>query len=176
MSFTFPSDLWYPTTISLAFPLILLLVTRLGSLRGRNAAQFLVATLIQVLAWFLGSLVLPHGFRPAQIIDWVLAAMILASALLIYLEIWALLSRGYTLSMATTLRRAGGLLPAEEIARSYRGGLGLEWIMRHRIGGLMAAGLVRRTDRYLVLTSPLGLLAVLAYKIAIAAFGLRKTG
>lgn len=176
MSFTFPPELWYAAIISMAFPLVLLIVTRLRALRGRNAVQFLFAALVQVSVWVIGPLCLPHDLRPTQVTDWILSAMILASALLIHLEIWALLSRGYTLSMVTTLRRAGGLLTPEEIARRYRGGVGLEWIMQHRIGGLEAAQLVRRKEGFFILTEPVGLITALVYKAAISAFGLRRTG
>lgn len=176
MKFGFPSELWYSAAMSLAFPLILLVVSRIGALRGRNAARFLAATLAQLLLWVSGCLLLPREFRPVHYTDWILAAMILASVLLVYLEIWALLSRGYTLSMVITLRRAGGSLTTREIAERYRGGAGLDWIMRHRTGGLEAARLVCRNGEDLVLTVPLGQLTALAYKVAIALFGLRRTG
>ena len=176
MKFEFPPELWFSTATSLVFPLLLLAVTRINSLRGRNASRFLLAALLQLLLWVSGSLLLPGEFRPARYTDWIIAGMILASALLLYLEIWALLSRGYTLSVVITLRRAGGLLSSEQIARRYRGGAGLEWIMQHRTGGLEAAKLVRREDADLVLTVPLGMLAALAYQLAIAVFGLRRTG
>lgn len=176
MNFQFPPELWFSTAMSVVFPLILLAVSRISWLRGRNASRFFWAAVLQLSLWVWGSLLLPREFSLVRHTDWVLGIMILASVLLVYLEVWALLSRGYTLSIVITLRRAGGSLGSEEIARRYRGGAGLEWIMRHRTGGLEAARLVRRLDGNLTLTVPLGLLTALAYRIAIAAFGLRRTG
>lgn len=176
MEFSFPAQIAYPAVISLTFPLSLLLVTRLGSLRSRNAAQFLAAALLQILVWVLGSLALPNGYHPVRPVDWILAIMVVSCALLFYLEVWALLSRGYTLSMLLTLMRAKCPLSSEEIARQYRGGAGLAWVMRHRVGGLEAAGLVRTEGGHLALTRPLGTLTAVAYRVAIAVLGLRRTG
>jgi len=176
MDFGLPTQIAYPAIISLTFPFTLLLVTRLGALRSRNAAQFLAAVLLQGFVWILGSLALPDSYRPIHFSDWLFTAMLVASSFLFYLEVWALLSRGYTLSMLLTLLRAARPLSGEEIARQYRGGAGLDWIMRHRVGGLEAAGLVWADGRQLALTRPLGMLIAVAYRIAITIFGLRRTG
>lgn len=176
MDFRFPAQIAYAAAVSITFPLLLLLVTRLASLRSRNAVQFLVAALLQVLVWILGSFSLPDSYRPVRPMDWMLAGMVVSCALLFYLEVWALMSRGYTLSMLLTLLRAGRPLSAEEIARQYRGGTGLDWIMRHRVGGLEATGLVRTEGGYLALIRPLGTLTAIAYRVAIAVFGFRRTG
>ena len=176
MDFSFPIQLAYPAVVSLTFPLSLLVVTRLEWLRSRNAAQFVVAALLQIAVWVLGSLTLPNGYHPVRPSDWILAAMVVSCALLFYLEVWALLSRGYTLSMLLTLMRAKHPLSSDEIARQYRGGTGLDWVMRHRVGGLEAAGLVRTEGGFLVLTRPLGTLTAVAYRAAISVLGLRRTG
>jgi hypothetical protein len=176
MDFSFPARLVYPAAISLAFPVTLLLVTRVGSLRSHNAAQFLAGALLQMLLWVAGSLLLPDGYRPASLSDWACAGLAVSCALLFYLEVWALLSRGYTLSMLLTLLRAERPLSSEELARKYRGGAGLDWVMQHRVGGLEATGLVRSEREHLALTRPLGTLIAVAYRVAIAVFGLRRTG
>lgn len=176
MDFSFPTLIVYPAVVSWTFPFTLLLISRVRALRSRNAAQFLAAALLQCLVWILGSLALPDGYRPLQISDWVLAAAVVAGPLLLYLEIWALLSRGYTLSMLLTLLRANRPMSSDEIARQYRDGAGLDWIMRHRVGGLEAAGLVRSDGSHLALTRPLGIMTAVAYRIAIVVFGLRRTG
>jgi len=176
MDFSVPARLIYPAAISLTFPITLLLVTRVDSLRSRNAAQFLAGALLQLLLWVLGSLVLPDGYRPDSLWDWACAGMFVSCALLFYLEVWALLSRGYTLSMLLTLLRAERPLSSEELARKYRGGAGLDWVMQHRVGGLEAAGLVRSERDCLALTRPFGALVAVAYQVAIAVFGLRRTG
>ncbi len=176
MDFSFPARLIYPAVISLIFPITLLLVTRVKSLRSRNAAQFLAGALLQLLLWVLGSLVLSDGYRPDSVRDWACAGLVVSCGLLFYLEVWALLSRGYTLSMLLTLLRAERPLSTEELARKYRGGAGLNWVMQHRVGGLEASGLVRPEGACLTLTRPLGALIVVAYQVAIAVFGLRRTG
>jgi hypothetical protein len=102
--------------------------------------------------------------------------MVIGSAVLVYLEIWGLLSRGYTLGLLTTIHQAGQPLPAAELARRYRGGEGLEWIMRHRLAGLEAAGLVRQDGENLVLTPRLGNAVAWSYRVAVALLGLKVTG
>ena len=62
-----------------------------------------------------------------------------------------------------------------QLAASYRGGQGVGWIMRHRLGGLMSTGLVRRQGDRIVLTSTGAIIAML-YRVAIAVLGLKVTG
>ncbi len=101
--------------------------------------------------------------------------MILAGALLVYLEAWALLSRGYTLGLLLTLFRGAGPMTDAALAASYRQGQGLGWIMRHRLGGLISTRLVRRQGDLIVLTLP-GAIIALLYRAAIAVLGLKVTG
>jgi hypothetical protein len=176
MSFDFPAVLIYPVVLSVLFPFGLLLIARFAPVRGKNATQFFYAALLQVALWAAGSLVLPEALRNRDALDWLLGAMVVASGLLLWLEAWALLSRGYTLSMLLILLRAAQPLSKAELARRYRGGTGLEWIMQHRVGGLTAAGLVRTNGADLELTPHLGLPVAVLYRITIAIFGLRKTG
>jgi hypothetical protein len=49
------------------------------------------------------------------------------------------------------------------------------WIMRHRLGGLLAAGLVRRQGDRVVLTGVGALIGIL-YRAAVATLGLKVTG
>ncbi|HKF10916.1 MAG TPA: hypothetical protein VKB89_19675 [Xanthobacteraceae bacterium] len=101
--------------------------------------------------------------------------MILASALIIYLEIWALLSRGYTLGLLLTLFRGKAPMSDAQLAASYRQGEGVGWIMRHRLGGLLSARLVRRQGDCVVLTGAGALIGIL-YRAAVATLGLKVTG
>jgi hypothetical protein len=102
--------------------------------------------------------------------------MALADSMLVYLEIWGLMSRGYTLGIILTLYNAGRLLSEAEVSRSYRGGEGLAWIMCHRVGGLMAAGLVAKRNEDLVLTPLRGRIVAHLYRISIFVLGVRRTG
>jgi len=175
LEFTIAGAVIAALVVSTALPLCLLVVARLPLLAGRNAVQFLVSVLIAIVAW-AGVLLLVPAARPTDAVEVAIGAMLIGSAVLVYLEIWGLLSRGYTLSLIVTIHRAGSPLPADELARRYRGGEGLEWIMRHRMAGLEAAGLVQRTGDQLVLTSRLGRAAAWSYRAAIALLGLRMTG
>jgi hypothetical protein len=174
LDFTMPGAVTAAFAVSIGLPVCLLLVARLPTLAGRNALQFLISVTIAIAAW-VGVLLLFPAARPTSAIEIIIGAMAIGSATLIYLEMWALLSRGYTLALMVTMHQFGGLLTAAELARHYRGGEGLEWIMRHRLFGLEAAGMVQRTGDKLVLT-PLGLLAAWSYRAAIALLGLRTTG
>ena len=175
LEFTIAGAVIAAFVVSAALPLYLLVLVRLPSLAGRNAVQFLVSVLIAVAAW-AGTLLLVPAARPTGVVEIALGAMVIGSVVLVYLEIWSLLSRGYTLGLIVTIHRAGSPLTAAELARRYRGGEGLEWIMRHRLAGLEAAGLVQRTGDQLVLTPRLGRAAAWSYRVAIALLGLRATG
>lgn len=155
------------------FPAILAVVARLPGLRDRNALQFLATSVIVVAAWLI-ALELP-AVPAASAADIVTALMILAGALLVYLEAWALLSRGYTLGLLLTLFRGKRPMSDAQLAASYRQNEGVGWIMRHRLGGLMSARLVRRQGEHIVLT-PAGAVVAILYRAAIATLGLKVTG
>jgi hypothetical protein len=66
--------------------------------------------------------------------------MILASALLVYLEIWALLTTGYTIGLLQTLFRCKRPVTDAELAASYRhGGIGMHHAGPHRRDDIGAA-------------------------------------
>jgi hypothetical protein len=153
------------------FPAVLAVLARLPRLRDRNALQFLASSVIVIAAWGVALQLMPASSAA----DIATALMILAGALLVYLEAWGLLSRGYTLGLLLTLFRAKHPMSDAQLAASYRQGQGVGWIMRHRLGGLMSARLVRRQGDRIVLT-PAGTLIGMLYRAAIAVFGLKVTG
>ncbi len=175
MDFSLPPSLAVALALGLLQPVILLAVTRLSALSGRNAAQFLFAVAASYGLWVATMLILP-GLRPGTVTEGAVGAMALAGAALVYLEIWGLLSRGYTLGVLLTLHRAARPLTPAEIAADYRGGDGLDWIVHHRIGGLEASGMVVRHGRRLALSSFPGALIGRLHRLAIAVLGLRHTG
>src|SRR5258706_15353139 len=124
------------------FPAGLAALSRLPRLRARNALQFLASSVIVVALWAI-ALCFP-AMRASSVAELATSFMILASALIVYLEIWALLSRGYTLGLLLTLFRGEHPMSDAQLAASYRQGEGVGWIMRHRLGGLLSAGLLRR--------------------------------
>jgi len=155
------------------FPAVLAVLARLSGLRDRNALQFFTCGVLVFGGWVV-ALQLP-GVPASAAADLATALMILASALLIYLEAWALLSRGYTLGLLLTLFRGRRAMTDAQLAASYRQGQGVGWIMRHRLGGLVSTRLVRRQDDRVVLT-PAGATIGILYRMAIAILGLRVTG
>lgn len=175
MEFRIPAEIIYPLAVSLAYPATLYSCALHPGLRANNAARFFAAALLQAAIWLLGSLVLPGDFRPRSFPDWLLGAFVWSSVMLLYLEAWALLSRGYTLAMLLVLQKSATPISAAQIARDYRGGSGLSWIMRHRVGGLETAGLVARQSGDLVLT-PLGTWVARGYLAARVVLGLRSSG
>jgi hypothetical protein len=175
LEFTMSGTVIAAFVVSMGLPLCLLILARLPSLAGRNAIQFLISVLITIAAWASALLFVPAA-RPASAGEIAIGAMVIGSAILIYLEVWALLSRGYTLGLMITIHQSGQPLPAAELARRYRRGEGLEWIMRHRLAGLEAAGLVRRNGENLVLTPRLGCAVAWSYRVAIGLLGLKATG
>lgn len=168
-----------PLVAALAFavlnPVWLAALARLPVLRGRNPLQFLLSTSVSLAGW---AAYLCYAMRAQPIAgsDLLLGAMAMAAATLVYLEVWALLSRGYTLSLLLALLRAGGAMPAGALAQVYRGGEGLNWVFAHRLSGLVGAGLVERRNGMLAVKAPLGPAVAVAYRACIAFLGLKRTG
>ncbi len=161
-------------TLCLLFPVILFFITRVNKFRGKNAQQFLVCTLITLISW-LSTLILTKTifFSNAEIIT--TNIFIIICALLVYLEIWGLLSRGYTIGLLLTFYKIQKPLNEQELADSYRGGQGLAWLIDHRFRGLITAGLLRREGDYFALTKK-GAIIAFFYEKFIQLFGLRQTG
>lgn len=155
------------------FPAVLALLSRLPGLRDRNALQFFVSSVVTLGVWGIALCAL--GEPAATGADLATSVMTLAGALLVYLEAWALLSRGYTLGLLLTLFRGKCPMTDAELSASYRQGQGLGWIMRHRLGGLLSTRLVRRQGDLVVLTF-YGVVVARLYRAAIAFLGLKVTG
>lgn len=155
----------------LAMPITLAVIARLRWLSARNALQFFVGSLVTFTVW-AGIVIVQSGTAPPALADICVGVMILGTAALFYLEVWSLLSRGYTLGMLLTLYRAGGSLDEDELALRYRGGEGLSWIMRHRLSAMVQAGLVRHEDGVVRLTRALGVPVSWLYRVSIAILGL----
>ena len=156
-------------------PVWLAALARLPALRGRNPLQFLFSSLVGFAGWS-AFLWYAAGSGPVLLSDVLLGFMAMATATLVYLEIWALLSRGYTLSLLLALLRADGPMSPEMLAAVYRRGEGLGWVFRHRLSGLVKARLIARGNGTLVLKAPLGVVVAVAYKGCIAFLGLKRTG
>lgn len=175
MDFSLSHSLASALVLGLLQPAFLLATTRLPALSGKNASQFLAAIAASYGFWVLLILSAPD-FRPDSLAEFVVGTMAIAGAALVYLEIWGLLSRGYTLGVLLTLHRAGRSMSPPEIAASYRGGDGLDWIVHHRIGGLESSGMVRRSGNRLALSSFPGAFIGRLHRLAITILGLRHTG
>lgn len=143
----FPDGFFFALFASLAFPVTLMLAGLHADLRADNAKRFFLAASAHTAALAAATWARGGGEE-----TWLLGALMWAIILLLYLEIWALLSRGYTLAMLLSLLDTSTPLSADEIARRYRGGAGLAWIMEHRAGGLEAARLIRRQGGQIRLT------------------------
>ena len=175
LDFTIPASLVASFVVVLGLPLCLALVARLPFAAGRNALQFLVSVIIILVVWASVLSLIPPA-QPKNTAEIVLGAMVLGAAIVFFLEIWALLCRGYTLGLVITIYRSGRPLSAAELARRYRSGEGLEWIMRHRLAGLEAAGLVYRAGDDLILSRRRGWAVAWICRAAIAVLGLKATG
>ncbi len=169
-----PPILW-ALVVGCALPIYLAVIARVPSLAGRNTLQFLCGLLVMLVLW-TGLIAFWPGPRPPDVADLCAGLMVLGAGSLFYLEVWGLLSRGYTLGLLLTLYRADRPLTEDELAQGYRGGSGLSWIMRHRLAGLIGAGLVRERGHVLKLTPTLGVAVAWLYKVSIVLLGLRRTG
>ena len=156
-------------------PIYLVAIAHLPRLKGRNALQFAFASLI-MLCLYAGFIVAWARESKPDLSDVCAGLLLLGAGSVSYLEVWSLLSRGYTLGLLVTLLRSGRPLNEAELAQAYRGGDGLVWIMRHRVSGLMGAGLIRKQDGWVTLTPRLGLLVASLYRFSVRVLGLRRTG
>jgi hypothetical protein len=172
LDFAVSSPILYALAVLALQPVFLLALTRSKAIRGRNAAQFALSFATVILVW--ASLMAASGRAANE--ELVAGLMMLAAGEIFYLEIWALLSRGYTLGILTTLLVAGRPLEDVEVAARYRAGDGLAWIMEHRLRGLIAAGLVSKRGDLLVLSPLLGVATARLYRFSVRVLGLRRTG
>jgi len=173
--FTISGSLAAAFLTSAMLPFCLFVIVRLPLVVGRNALQFLISVIVIVLAW-AGALLFIPATRPHDASEIIVGAMAIGTAVLFFLEIWALLSRGYTLGLLITMHRSGRALSAPELARSYRCGEGLDWIMRHRLAGLQSAGLVCQSGDAIVLTPWRGRAVAWACRMAVRLLALEATG
>jgi hypothetical protein len=78
--------------------------------------------------------------------------------------------------MLLTLYRASGPLDELSLAKNYRTGEGLGWIMKHRLQGLERTGLVTIDHGRIRLTAVLGVPAAGLYLMTRRILGLRQSG
>ena len=169
----------YPTKVALVtcalFPIILMIITKIPRLAGRNALQFLLNYFITTIVW-IGAL----GFfvqktMPISFESLCVSFFLYNGVMLGYLEIWGLLSRGYTLGILLTFYKANAPLNPDELANLYRGGEGLAWLIKHRFSGLASAKMIKLQNNRVVLTTR-GIIIAYLYKLSVWFFGLRYTG
>ncbi len=174
MDFNMPTEIACALVALALQPVFLLATSRVSRLKERAPVQFAISSALTTILW-LAALIF---FKPSDTVDAMralLGLMALISGMLLYLEIWGLMSRGYTLGILLTLLEANQPLTRDEIATRYRGSDGIDWIMRHRMSGLVAAGMVELRDSRIILM-PGGLFIARLYRIAILFLGLRSSG
>jgi len=154
------------------FPCLLMIIARIPALAGRNALQFLICFINTTLIWLVLLLKYVQTLEYENILT---SFFLYGSFMLVYLEIWGLLSRGYTLGLLLTFFKANQPLSAHQVAELYRGGQGLDWLMQHRFSGLISAKMVHLKNNKVTLTTR-GCLVAYLYKLSILLFGLRYSG
>ena len=177
------SDLDFNASLPLAvagatgffLPLFLLAITRAPALRSRNPLQFLLAVAATAAIWIAVIALLPSA-RPVSVSECVLCLMAIACAALFYLEVWALMSRGYTLAVLQTLLQKKKALTATDIRALYRNGDGLDWILRHRLHGMIAARIIEQRTDHFRLTPVRGVIVAKLHRLAVTVLGLARTG
>jgi hypothetical protein len=162
-------------TLAVSQPLWLLAIARLPGMPGRNALQFVLSAAGVIISWGVG-VIFASAIRPSNLAELLLCLMIFGGATLAYLQLWALLTTGYTIAILLTLLRADRPLSEDDISSAYRSGYGLQWVMHRRVGGLIHAGLVKKNDDRLALTNGTGSAVARLYRASIGILGLRRTG
>ena len=175
IDFSFPVPIATALAHVALFPVYLIATGRFTRLAERGPLRFLLACVLTVLVW-CASMALWPRLRPSGIRDVLEGLAVLAGAMLFYLEGWSLLTRGYTLGILLTLLTEGRPMNEHEIALRYRGGDGLSWVMRHRLGGLTGAHMVRQQQDRFTLDPIRGVFIARLYRLCIATLGLKRTG
>src|SRR4030095_2243607 len=116
LDFAIPGAVAAAFAVSATLPVYLLAIARLPVLAGRVAVQFLISVVVTLAAWVVVLFLLPSA-RPTNSGETIVGILVLGTAFLVYLEMWGLMSRGYTLSLLLTLHKAGRPLSATELAR-----------------------------------------------------------
>ncbi len=158
---------------AVTFPLWLALTAKLPLMRERHALRFFCSAVISLIAW-AASLILYSETN--DILDLLTGLMVMGGFMVFYLQVWGLITRGYTIGILLTLFKSGRPLTDREIFDGYRDGDGLNWIMRHRIGDLSAAGFVLLQGDTLILASRRGVLVARLQRLCVSILGLRRTG
>jgi len=158
----------------LLFPMALIIIARILFFKDRNALQFFVTT-ISIFCFWVGGIIYTY-FNGTSLNEILSSFMIFFTSLLVYLEIWALLSRGYTLGILLTLSKSSTPLNDKNLAQAYRQGEGLQWLIQHRFSGLFSAKLLFQEKNKICLTPFFGNCTVKIYKLFILMFNLKKTG
>ncbi len=161
--------------ISVCFPFILVTMTRIPKLMGRNAHQFFFTFILSAVVWCILIVINPNGISQMGYEPLLAGVCLFAAIMQVYLEIWGLLSRGYSLGILLTFYKANKPLTIGQLAQSYRGGEGLDWLIRHRLSGLASSNLIKLNDNEVSLTLK-GIMVAFVYQYSIRIFGLRCTG
>lgn len=114
--------------------------------------------------------------KPIQFFDVVLGLAVICCSTILYLQVWGLLTRGYTLAILRTLLESDKPLNATQISEAYRNFEGLNWIMTHRMQGLKASGMIMVDGDSVRLTPNKGKKIAWLYGISKRILGIGRTG
>lgn len=170
----------YPTKVALItcalFPFVLMIIARIPVLEGRNALQFLLSGILTTLGWLISlGMFIQGSYSNIDASSLWISFFLYTGVMLVYLEIWALLSRGYTLGLLLTFYKSKRPLSSHQLASLYRGGEGLDWLIKHRFSGLLSANMITLQNNKVILTMR-GTIIAFLYKLSVCFFGLRVTG
>ena len=172
IDFAMPAPVAVALANALLFPLWLAATSRLPPLAERHAMRFVVSGIVTLALWAAACAIAPG----TSVSGWLAGFCATLGALLFYLEVWGLMTRGYTLGLLLTLLKSGRRMTAQELFDGYRDGEGLGWIMRHRLGGLGATGFIKRDGERMSLTRGRGVFVARLQRLSVAVLGLKRTG
>lgn len=174
IDFSMPPAVAVALVNALLFPAWLAGMARLRVMKDRHALCFLASAVFMTLTSALSMWALAPVDQ--TLVDAAVGLCVILGALLFYLEVWALMTRGYTLGILLTLLKTGRPLTAQEIFDGYRDGDGLGWIMSHRLGGLCASGFIARSGDQLTLAPGRGVFIARLHRLCVTVLGLKRTG
>ena len=174
LDFSISSIMLSSIVIGAGFPLLLIVVVRIPLLARRVGLQFLISSLFTVFLWVSFVAFMVSDYSLPLLTEIAISSMILFSFLIVYLEIWALLTNGYTLGLLLTLLKTGHPVNEHEFSKRYRNNEGVSWVIEHRLTRLIAAGLIKKVHSGLVISPVSGSTVASLYKLGIVILGLQK--
>ena len=159
INFTLSNLLVHAIIISITLPIFHILLLFLFKEKGENKiAQLLLGSIVLNIVLFFSSINYTSldtvVYRNYGFYDGILY---LGFIYIGYCQFYSLLRRGFTIRLLIDIYFSEKKITREELASSYSGGRGLEWLLKKRLSGLEKFRLVKINNTDIKLTNNFGI-------------------